>query len=468
MNINIKHIFISDLDPNSTLWWSEDKVDKINYNFRQFELGGAQGVQGYSGVNGSIGESGSQGFQGSVGYDGAQGFQGQEGIEPWKKVDYDYDGDPQTQSPEDRSYLMPKYNFGPATGDDVLRVAFSDVIVSWNDTDGDGQIDAGEIVTTTTSPLDWNDTVWNIFTPDASFNNIELVHQGTNANGIIDLYTTPSADVLEFFATQRMRWVGNGLILSNYELDSTDESWLTLNADKFEVSLIDIDQNNIIDGVSTFQQDLVAKDAFKYNKDVVSEYILTSDNNTGQVSWKYKLEAFDGMPIGSIISIPVEYFNDDNFYLDRNLSSQESNQQTLNLKWGSGKESGPFIGWYLCGGMTWVKGSDSYDTPNLNAFTYQIDANAGGQLTKSGGSNNIILLAGAKQDVDANYTGLNTYSISSTLTYADETFYLLHNQSAGEYYRSRNIHIVYLGIENMTWSDNGMAVQSSGGGVVVT
>lgn len=466
MNIHVKHVFISDLDPNSTLWWSEDKVDKINYNFRQFELGGAQGVQGYPGSNGEIGESGSQGFQGLEGYKGAQGFQGEEGIEPWKKVDYTYiDG---VQSPEDRRYLMPKYNFGPALGDDVLRVVFSDVIVSWQDDggdpndpnspgSGDGIINNGEVVTTTTSPLDWDDTVWNIFTPDASFNNIELVNPSTNSKGLIDLWTSATDDTLEFFSTQKMRFQAGGLKLSNYEIDSTNETWLSLKDTELKVELLN--DTGSIDGVSTFQQDLKAKDNFKYVKNPQANYILAADDNTGQVSWRNKLDVFRGMPVGSIVSIPVEYFNDDNFYLDEDVSNTESNQPTLFLRWGAGKDNGSFIGWYVCGGMTWESECGAFNTPNLNAFTYQIDANGQGQITTNGGSNEIILLAGAKHSVDADYTGSNEYEISSTLTDTDETVSLLHQSTSANYYRSRNVHIVYLGVSGMKWRDDGTLVQ---------
>ena len=461
MNINIKQIFTSDLDPNSTLWWGEDKVDKINHNFRQFELGGAQGPQGYPGSNGSIGYAGSQGYQGAEGYQGSQGHQGSEGIEPWKAINRDI------------TSLFPKYNNGPAIGDDVRRVSFSDIITS--DDSGDNIVQPGEEVTTYNGALDWNDTVLNIFTPDPGFDNIELVKDGNydlntqpqHDRALITLDNINNTNILEIFSSGKFRIEADGLTLSNYELDAMNEIWLNLNNTEFNLSLIDTDNTGAIDGVAVFQQDLTSKSDFKYNKDAQANYILTADNTTGETSWKNKLDVFDGMPIGTIVSIPSEYFNSDNFYLDETLSSNESNQTVLNLRWGSGKESGPFIGWYVCGGMTWEDETNSYDTPNLNSFSYQIDPNGSGQLNISGGDNNHILLAGAKHYVDASYTGSNTYNISTTLTDADENIDLLYSQQSGGYYRSKNIHIVYLGVENMKWSDSGVATSSptgSGGG----
>ena len=36
MPLNIKNIFSSDLDPNRTDFWSTDKLDKLNYNFKKY------------------------------------------------------------------------------------------------------------------------------------------------------------------------------------------------------------------------------------------------------------------------------------------------------------------------------------------------------------------------------------------------------------------------------------------------
>jgi hypothetical protein len=76
MAININELFVTDLDPNSGAWWSEAKLDKINYNFNQFSNGGMPGPQGTIGVDGGFGPDGAQGF---TGYQGAQGYQGLQG-----------------------------------------------------------------------------------------------------------------------------------------------------------------------------------------------------------------------------------------------------------------------------------------------------------------------------------------------------------------------------------------------------
>lgn len=445
MDINIKHIFKSDLDPNSTAWWSQDKIDKINYNFGLFTLGGPQGPLGKYGSNGVVGNTGDYGFEGPVGYQGAQGSYGIEGAEPWRKVDQ-----------EDIRYLMPKYNGAPANEWDVIRVVFSDEIVSFIDLDNDGQIDSGETVETYNSPIAVGDTITVFYTPDSTFNNIELVSSsGPNIIGkaVLDLWSDGAQDVFEIYADQEIKFGGGGARFNNYE---GDETWLEVNSDfKSEVA-------------STFNQDLQVGGKLSYQLGAQQGYILAADDSNGNLSWMSKLQVFDNMPIGSIVSIPAQFFNTDNFYLGESLGSAKSNQGALALKYGRGKETGNYDGWYLCHGMTWQNGTVSYDIPNLNAFTYQIDSNgANGQPAVSGGSNDIIILAGAKVHVNADYTGPSTYDADLTLTDADETVSILYqtNKTATtlDYYRSRNIHIIYLGVDDLTWGDDGIVINEDPG-----
>ena len=88
MPLNIKHLFKSDLDPNTSDFWSVDKIDKLNHNFRQVRLGGPQGPMGRSGFSGEEGDRGEIGSQGLKGSQGAQGHQGNGGIEPWKNIEH--------------------------------------------------------------------------------------------------------------------------------------------------------------------------------------------------------------------------------------------------------------------------------------------------------------------------------------------------------------------------------------------
>ena len=104
MAINIKEIFKSDLDPNSNSWWSQDKVDKINNNFKQLSSGGMTGPMGSQGSFGSSGSIGVTGAKGNKGDTGVQGNQGSIGYSTWIGVEGTLTGSihifPEKQNPE--------------------------------------------------------------------------------------------------------------------------------------------------------------------------------------------------------------------------------------------------------------------------------------------------------------------------------------------------------------------------------
>ena len=86
MAIDIKEIFVTDLDAGNSSWWSQHKLDKINYNFELLSNGGMPGptgTQGPAGNHGSIGLAGTQGFQGPI---GELGHQGASGLSYWRSV----------------------------------------------------------------------------------------------------------------------------------------------------------------------------------------------------------------------------------------------------------------------------------------------------------------------------------------------------------------------------------------------
>ena len=94
MNIRIKELFKSDLDPNSSEWWSKDKIDKINFNFRLMKNGGPSGPVGIEGPNGEDGDKGEDGLQGTEGPRGTQGMIGPESSGTWKSQEITDDNNP--------------------------------------------------------------------------------------------------------------------------------------------------------------------------------------------------------------------------------------------------------------------------------------------------------------------------------------------------------------------------------------
>ena len=86
MPIDIKEIFKSDLDPNSNVWWSKDKLNKLNYNFNLLADGGMRGPVGFQGPDGNMGVRGIVGVTGEKGPIGDVGPTGEDGIGPWQEI----------------------------------------------------------------------------------------------------------------------------------------------------------------------------------------------------------------------------------------------------------------------------------------------------------------------------------------------------------------------------------------------
>lgn len=434
--LNIKEIFKSDLDPNSTIWWADAKVDKLNYNFNQLILGGPQGPQGNTGYSGDSGARGVQGFQGPV---GVQGFQGPQGIaadEPWHIV-----------SDERNVTLMPKYNGLAADEITAIRVVFSDFITSTVDIDGDGTPDEAYSVN---APVKVNDGVFISYVEDVAKNNIEFrteVAEGLGKRSYINLESAGN----DFMIIKSDGKINQRLDYLTLE-DSIDGEYLTLKPTNAKAAGLTISSNTRVD-----QSDVIANGIVNYKNNPSVGMVLAADNATGETSWRLKHEIIGTFPEGSIIAITTNEFNDDNFYLNEFLSSAESNKGFLPIRYGAGKPGTKYEGWYLCNGQTWTDSNNvlEFNVPNLNNFEYQIDANNNGQIPASGGDNSIVLIGGIGLLNDAEYTGTATvdnYTVLQEATYSDESIQLDYNLGS-DFYMTRNVHIAYLGQNDLTWND---------------
>ena len=89
--MNIKELFLSDLDLSDVDGWSDDYIAKINYNFTVIKNGRKKGPQGLQGPVGLDGSQGGQGLEGATGPTGAAGNQGPDGSLVWKRNINEYD-----------------------------------------------------------------------------------------------------------------------------------------------------------------------------------------------------------------------------------------------------------------------------------------------------------------------------------------------------------------------------------------
>jgi hypothetical protein len=404
MPLDIREIFISDLDPNKTDFWSNDKVDKLNHNFRQLVLGGPQGPVGKTGFSGDPGARGPQGLIGHDGHQGFEGFQGPEGKEPWKLVD----------EGAKALTLLPKFNGVLEYTATAVNFGQSSSLNPQTSLSGSSLI---------------------LHTDIQSNHNIELRSEDTLERAKIDINSYGSAASVDLGGKDTP-----GNFNLNYWVD--EFNWKTPTSDVLSVS-----QNIFkVSKATVFELD-VDVDTLSYNNGALDNYILVSDNSQGDTSFRYKYDLFDALPIGSIISIPYSEFNSSNFELDGTYYTVDGG--LLNIVWGRGKAGTKFEGWYICNGQTWnVDGIVQYEVPNLNSFTYSIDPHVN-QPAASGGNDTVVIIGGGEISMSATYSN-SEYTTQMTVSTLDEDLNL-NFITGGNHNLSKNVHITYLGINNMSW-----------------
>lgn len=454
MAINIKELFVTDLDPNSGAWWSVDKVDKINYNFNQFSNGGAPGPQGTIGADG---EFGPMGAQGPVGGKGPQGYQGPIGTESLNDWVYFPEGNGFP------GYLYPRKN--PISIDQTapvaLRIGYLEHTLDPEYMVGVNPYGVGEspvqIVKTNPNPLLEN--------PSDNWVNLRVEDNGTtngynfkfkpDIDGNSSFEISPDNQDVKF----RTIWAAQTIVLKTGP--STD--LITIG------SSITIDtggENGPVFNLSNASSKItVSGHEFIFTPEAAIDKVLVSTDTSGNVAWKNVKEAFGTFPIGSIISIRPEEFTTDHFWLNDSINVTQGSP--LNNIYGRGKVNTDFEGWYLCNGETWetVDGFNQYLTPNLNNFSYTIGANGDGQIyiAEQEQEQQIPILIGgydirvyALPDLNGVYDIIYTNQFLDNNTSSEISGIDLDVSSLGLYETGRMIHIVYLENTNLKWSNTGV------------
>ena len=410
MPLKIKHIFRTDLDPNSNDWWSKDKVDKLNLNFSLLSGGGMSGPLGHLGVDGDFGLDGAQGPQGFQGPQGPHGFQGNQGISTWtegRDSDFltlfpNFQGDVEYQPL--RVGIGHLYNEQPA-------INFEGPLHILHNHEQDGNYPSNLILNS----------------PDALDFHFRLLPDGNSKK----------------LEVGKLDSVANNLILK-YDLETLN--YILHNSENNQNYLLELNQSNLIFrstnnilSVST----VTANDDFKYKPEAIEDRILVSLDSDGNALWKNKAEVFGTLPIGSIISITTDWFNNTNFYLDYNENQETPSE--LNINYGRGRVDTPFEGWYLCNGETWTDGIIQYEVPNLNSFNYTVESNGSDQDEIINGDNGRIIIGGVDLRTESIYQGNDEY-LSSIIdeTYNPDSYQIDLTIGGGNFDVSRNVHIIYL------------------------
>lgn len=436
--INIKELFVTDLDPNSGVWWSKDKVDKINYNFVQLSNGGTPGPQGNIGADGGTGNIGAQGY---TGYKGPQGYQGVQGAGSLNDWDYfpEAEGLP--------GYLFPRKNpIGVYQSAPVaLRIGYLST-----DPEYDDGVDP---IYAPIQSVKAADTSWvNLRVEDNSNINGYNFNFGSS-NGDPRFEISPSITSNKF----KIIYTAQTIILkTGSDNTALRDSIIITDA------LITIDTGgiygvpfNLAQGTTTKSQDTLR---FTTGADI--DKVLVSTDNTGNLAWKDVKEIFGTFPIGSIISIRPDEFITDHFWL--NDSVTVTSGSPLNNIYGRGKVGTDYEGWYLCNGETWetTQGFNQYLTPNLNNFSYTITGNGDAQNQFIVSEAEPVLIGGYDMQILAAPSSNGIYSIEYINSLLEDNntspgISTISMGTSGLYETSRMIHIVYLENPNLKWSRNG-------------
>ena len=452
MAINIKELFTTDLNPNSNVWWSKDKVDKINYNFYLLSNGGMPGPQGTIGEDGAFGVMGTIGTVGAQGPQGYQGPQGKENLNDWiyfPESDVTISDSSVVTVP---AYLFPRRNLPTevTTAPVNLRIGFLS-------TDPEYVVPVEAV-----SPVQIINTE-NTWTQLRVLNN-NLTTKGYNFNFS---YASPTST---FKISPGVTSAIHNLIFSADNISlSVKNPILTGFTEAISITDSIININKVSPGFEFNLSNVAAKKTsssgqFRYSVGAGIEKILTSTDIVGNVAWKTTKEIFQGFPIGSILSIRESDFNSSYFTLSTSSTNPSIpvGANGLSNTYGRGIVGDEYEGWYLCNGQTWrtEQGSNAYLTPNLNNFTYNIQP--GGSQPVAGvnlGQNDPILIGGYDLRILASTDQSGVYNIQYTSPFPDNDqspsislVEIEETSSAATHYSSRMVHIVYLKEPNLIWS----------------
>ncbi len=391
MNIRIKELFKSDLDPNSNEWWSKDKLDKINFNFKLMRNGGPSGPTGIEGVNGAEGEKGDQGPQGPDGPQGPQGMIGPESSGTWKSA----------MLASDQKLIYPSVPFNGT----IVSILGASAHVDQN-----GDLLSPYYKETSTSPVNAQGPgALNIITEapastDPGSPSVPLISDQKSITLMQDNDLSRAFDMgLESYTNNNTNdsvFLGigphdNTVFNSNkFHIKFDSDNIFNFGSSEVFTNILGVDSNikwNLTVDASTNPSHTIEFKVgeIKYmNHSPSLNKILKSIDTQGTVEWENVSSMFQVLPIGSIIRIPRNtFFSEDNFYLADPITSFNSlsTNNDVRTNFGAGKPDGGFAGWYLCNGEKWGDGGQlEYDTPNLNGFSWSITnipGNTGGIST---------------------------------------------------------------------------------------
>ena len=418
MAINLKEILISDVD--------NIKLDKVNYNFDQLVAngGGPQGLQGNPGDTGYQGVTGYQGNQGITGDIGETGNQGSNGQLIWK------------------------INTGSGS--------LADTIVPIVDSNGNAP-----------------SVLVGYKSTDSEYSSIEqrsqlVINRHSNFNNNLELKTVGLSTVFAFKldadlitasgnSVMDMSFIGGKGTINQYadlftwgDPSGSAGNLISLDSTIFHVKPDLLFQKNVkIDGELR-----ILSGTPDVNKVAVSE------NTSGKVVCKTVAEIGGAVPIGTIVSMLPQYFEDNSKFVNQHTAISPASDA---IEIYVGRGIGEYEGWYICNGMEWTNGTPAgtFNVPDLNSFSYDIsddtdrtDADSQGLATLV--ENNIPIIGGSNASLNATYNNSTTlFDVTGTLESSNTLLQSNGGATSTTYIIKKLPQIIYLGVNNLTWGDNG-------------
>lgn len=350
----------------------QQKLDKINYNFDQLVANGG-GPMGYTG---SIGETGMQGVSGDQGPQGITGTQGAQGPIADEVSNFWKDGNTFSSNSLDIKTIIPVHTTGLSQSyPPSLLLGFTTDYPEYGDITGSSPIYNGQLV------VNKNSSFTNLES------NIRLVSdKNTAIVADIDVNVDSNNNIynldIGFLAN------ASGLTYNNFDRrinytadtfkfnDMAGNEMLSVDATVGSVFTGNFVSNGIAHFVGSIFKIDIANPMVSTPTDPAAGKVAVSTDTQGTIGFKLPEEIGATIPIGTIISLLPEIYEDvQNFVQSQDITLQNTNAaavSTWSIKIGSGITGTPYEGWYLCNGQTWTNGTESYSVPNLNSFSYDM------------------------------------------------------------------------------------------------
>lgn len=423
MIINLKQIRA--LDPDNI------KLDKINYNFDQLVVNSG-GPKGYAGPDGNIGP---QGFQGALGVQGDRGDRGAQGPSAVDTTSY------WVSTIENGAFMstlfgkhipdLPEYS-------PVIASGYIDGDIKYNQQQQNNGLPRYQWVINRRS--DKVASNLRLTSEDVVENAFDITMD--NSDGLSKLYLSFINIVDSQLNLQAKNHIIKSAVSGNDLFSIGTGSINTYNDTSFEKPV-------------TFNASLsISIDSPDVDK------IVTSNDNTGSVTFKTSSELGGSVKIGTIISILPSIFGD--LFKFVNYQTIDSNLDLNNpIKIRMGAGIGDYEGWYVCNGQTWTNGSTSITVPELNSFSYQITSNPNSADPNSQGyinvvNNEVSLIGGANISVSASIPPGSTSAVyNNSLTNNSNDPQILTNASSAQFKIKKLPQIIYLETIDLWWSQLG-------------